>query len=231
MCLCAGISWREGHHPSLGMMPPQMDATGHPKAFALVSGPQLCPHSPRRTLKRLNPAAQLPPLDPRAGRRCLHIPGMDHPPPQPTRPQPLVPVVLLPRACSSPPLPGDRGQSPQWDVGQGMAFLPQHWGFTGALHGASGGPTSPSGAPCSPPLSPPSGGQCWQLAHHRWSARAACGQRAGARRGRRPGTGGQAGGPGALTPAPGGEQGVGKGVCFPLRGRPWSCFLSALQEP
>lgn len=35
------------------------------------------------------------------------------------------------------------------------------------------------------------------------------------------------GGLGAPTPAPGREQGVGRGVCFPLRGRPWSCFLSA----
>lgn len=139
ICLCASGSWHGGHRPSLGMMPPQMGATGRPRAFALVAVPLLCPHSPKLTLKRLNPAAQLCLLNSRAGRHCLHILGTDHSVPQLTCPQLLVPVVLLPYVCWTPPLCGDCGQSPPVGCGtRDVSFSLAQWLHQGFARNITG---------------------------------------------------------------------------------------------
>lgn len=119
------------------MMPPQIGATGHQSFFALVSVPLLCPHSPKQTLTRLNATAQLSVQNSRAGRHCLHILGIDHSVLQPTCPELLVAVMLLPRVCWTLPLMGTLASPLQWDVGQEMSLLPWHCGFTGALLGTS----------------------------------------------------------------------------------------------
>lgn len=117
-----------------------MGATGHTRALALLSVPPLCPHSPKQTLKRLNPTAQLSLLNSRAGRHYLHIPGTDHSVPQPTCPELLVPVVLLPLVCRTPPLSGGRGESPPVGCGtRDVSFslaLRLHQGFARNIPGS-----------------------------------------------------------------------------------------------
>lgn len=189
-----------------------MGAITHPEAFALFFVPLLCPHRHKCIPKRLNLTAQLSPLtleqaDTAQAVSCITV----------TQEQSsIVPMVLLPHGCSTPPLPGDCGQSPDRTLDKRCLFFPS----TRSLHGTLWGPTCPAaltGYPCSSPQAGNAGS--------RHIAKAVCEQ----------GTGSilqaHGGGPGVPTPAPGCDQGVGKGVCFPLRGRPWSCFLSALREP
>lgn len=107
--LCASGSW---FISSPRMLPPQMDAVCHSKAFALFPVPVLCPYSPKWILKRLNPAVLLPVPAPKAGRCCLNIPSMAHPPARLTHAEPLIPVVLLPHICLIQSLFGDDGWWP-----------------------------------------------------------------------------------------------------------------------
>nr|XP_009935785.1 PREDICTED: hyaluronan and proteoglycan link protein 3 [Opisthocomus hoazin] len=113
----------------------------HPAGMTLEEGPASpgcasaklpCPRH-QADLEEAEPCGPLPPHPPRAGRRCLHTPGMDHHLPQPIRPEQFMPAMLLLLACSAPPVPRDCGQSPLWNVGQGMALLPGHCVFIGAL--------------------------------------------------------------------------------------------------
>lgn len=122
------------------MMPSQMGATGHPRVFSLVSVPQLCLQGTKQILKRLNLTAQLSLLNSGAGRHCPHILGTDHSVPQPTCPELLVPVVLLPHVCWTSPLSGHCGQSPPVgcgtrDVSYSLALW-LHQGFAWNITGS-----------------------------------------------------------------------------------------------
>lgn len=212
-CPCAGGSWCGGHNPSLGMMPPQMGATRHPKAFALVSVPLLCCHSPKRTLKRLNPVAQLLSLEARAGRRCLHIPGTDVHPSRAARAHGAPATCALDTTTAWGPRPvplvgcGTRdGSSPPalWLASAGLCTGHHEVPPAPAVHPA----------PCHSP--PPGWGQCWQLARHRRGVRAACRQRAGTWQGHHPGTAGRRGA-GGTHPSSGLRAGGWERRVFPFK--------------
>jgi len=154
---------------------------GTPKAFALVAVPLLCPHSTKRTLKRLNPVARCLPITPeQAGAACTPRAWTTtcHSPPVPSSSCPRCSCYLraqhhqCPGTAASPPCG-------TWD--KGWLFSLGTVSSSGLWHWASRGPTSPNRAPCSLLLTPPSWGQRWQLAHHRRGVRAACGQRVSAR--------------------------------------------------
>lgn len=187
---------------------------------------------PQSDPKEAEPCGSAAPPVPRAGRCCLHILGMDQPLPQPTQLEPLMPAVLQPVRAQHWHCLGTAA-SGTWDK-EWLLSTWLHWGFARDIKGSHQLQRStllPCAFPSKPGTTLAAGTSQMRCAG---SEQAVCGWPAGSVRAHGKAIarhGGLAGGSGTPTPAPGCEQGVGKGVCFPLRGRPWSCFLSAVQEP
>ena len=140
---------------------------------------------------------------------------MDHHLPQPTRPEQFMPAMLLLLACSAPPVPRDCGQSPLWNVGQGMALLPGHCVFIGALALGITGSHQPQQGTLLPAAHPSKLGAT--LAAGTSQKRCAGSMWAACERPVRllPGHGGQAGGRGHPTQLRAASRGLGK-ACVSL---------------
>lgn len=178
-------------------------------ALLCPPGLRLSPNEaePRGTVPPLDPKAQTPPELPVARMTCS---WSSH--------NVLVALVELPqRARLAPPPPTASPRVGQRDASSPRAhiFEQDTVGLTPLILASPTGHPVPLGSPHKP-------GRCRPVTRRVLGEGTAPGRARGSGWGWRAG-----GGLGAPTPAPGREQGVGRGVCFPLRGRPWSCFLSA----